>query len=106
MKVDSVLAAVLGTGARQGRELVGFFELCQLFLGPFLLTIPLRAYTISSMLPGDTVEIGEDRPAILIRWKKGGFLAIVATEEGKGGTKVVTKTQIESLNNRKMEEGE
>jgi hypothetical protein len=56
------------------------------------------------MLPGDKIEIGEDLPAILIRWKKGGFLAIVATDEGKGGTKVVTKAQLEHLNNRKMEE--
>ena len=56
------------------------------------------------MLPGDKIEIGENRPAILIRWKKGGFLAIVATDEGEGGTKVVTKAQLEYLNNRKMVE--
>ena len=58
------------------------------------------------MLPGDTVEIGEKLPAKLLRWKKGGFLAIVATEEGLGKTKIVTKAMLESLNNRKMEEGE
>ena len=58
------------------------------------------------MLPGEKVDIGEKLPGILIRWKKGGFLAIVATKEGLGKTRIVTKSMLESLNNRKIEEGE
>ena len=50
------------------------------------------------MIPGREVNIGEPTPAIFVRWKVTGVIAIVIANRGEGKLQSVTKRTLFELN--------